>query len=142
MSRVTVTLKKGALDYFRRLARNSKLEIQAYLVGKVVTPTLVVVDSFEYTKDYGTQTETTIAWTTPEYDRVVKDADHRAMKVVGDIHSHPQDEAVLSGADHSALVVDGFRISGICATSGRKTRVKFWVAESSLPCKVKYAKAN
>lgn len=137
---VTVTVNKSQLDYFRYLARDSKYEIQAYLVGKVLSPTHVIVDSFEYTKDYGTQTTYSIAWKTPEYDRVVKDADRRAMRVVGDIHSHPEDEAVLSANDHNALVTDGLRVAGICATSGRRTRVRFWVAESSLPCKIIYAK--
>lgn len=139
--RVNVKLKKAQLDYFRDLARESKLEIQAYLVGKVLSPTQVIVDSFEYTRDYGTQTASTVAWKTPEYDRVVKDADRRAMRVVGDIHSHPdRDSAVMSEADHKQLIVDGFRIAGICAVSGRRTRVKFWVAESSLPCEIIHAK--
>lgn len=137
---VTVTVKKGQLDYFRHLARDSKFEIQAYLVGKVLSPTYVIVDSFEYTRDYGTQNTYSVAWKTPEYDRVVKDADRRAMRVVGDIHSHPEDEAVLSAKDHDGLVTDGFRIAGVVAISGRRTRVRFWVAESSLPCKITYAK--
>lgn len=139
--RVNVRLKEEQLKYFRSLARESKCEIQAYLVGKVLSPTQVVVDSFEYTRNYGTQTPSAVAWKTTEYDRVVKDADRRAMRVVGDIHSHPdRDTAVMSERDHKQLVVDGFRIAGICAVSGRRTRVRFWVAESSLPCEIIHAK--
>lgn len=139
MNRVRVS--KGQLDYFRRLARQSPLEIQAYLIGEVVSPTLTVVDSFEYTKKYGTQTTGEVCWFTSEYERVAKKAEERGKRIVGDIHSHPGRACILSDADYSACITAGHRIAGICSVRpDGGTTVAFWVTDCALTCEVVYAK--
>lgn len=135
-----VKLYKGHLDYFRKLARQTPLEILAYLIGSVKSPMLTVVDSFEYTKAYGKQDAWNVAWTIQEYDRVAKKAEERGKRIIGFIHSHPSWDAVLSSADYEICVTEGSRLCGIVSTDKRKTRVRFWTMESSLPCKIIYAK--
>lgn len=141
-----VRVKKSALDYFRRLARKSPLEIQAYLVGTVVSPTLTVIDSFHYTKSYATQTESMVGWYVEDYNRVSMEAEKQGKRVLGSIHSHPRWDAVMSPADHEVCVITGARIMGICSVDNAttnhrwRTRVRFWTTDSSLPCEIVYAK--
>lgn len=136
-----VKLHKGQLDYFRKLARQSPLEIQAYLIGDVVSPSLTVIDSFEYTRKYGTQTTGEVSWFTSEYERVAKKAEERGKRIVGDIHTHPQRACIMSDADYSACITAGHRISGICAVRpDGGTTVAFWVADCALICEMVYAK--
>jgi hypothetical protein len=62
-------LRKSQLDYFRSKARETNLEIQAYLIGEVISPELTVVEAFAYprhrtrnknpTPSVGTRTNTT-----------------------------------------------------------------------------------
>ena len=71
----TVRVKKTQAAYFRKLAlaeaKKSGKEIQAYLVGHIVSPQLVVVDSFHYTKKYADQTTCFVRWYDDDY-QVVK----------------------------------------------------------------------
>lgn len=136
-----VKIDKAQLDYFRQQARSSpNLEIMAYLIGEVVSPTLTVVDSFEYTSAYRTQTSGEVSWTWPEYNRVYKKAEEQKKRIVGFIHTHPQWDAVLSPADYGVCISDGSRICGIVSVYDRKTRVRFWTIDSALPCEITYAK--
>lgn len=136
-----VRVKKSQLDYFRKLARNTDLEIQAYLVGKVVSPELTIIDKFVYTKKYSEQSATGVNWYQVDLDKVTKYAESKGLKVVGDIHSHPNYWPILSEKDYKGHVNQGQRISGICAIMNRKTKVCFWVVESALPCFLEYADA-
>jgi hypothetical protein len=45
---VVVRAKRSQLAYFRARARHTPKEIHAYLIGKVVSPKLVVVTKFAY----------------------------------------------------------------------------------------------
>ena len=135
-----VRLKKSQLDYFKRLARESKLEIQAYLIGEVVNPHLTVIDSFEYTREYGTQTEIEVAWYKTEFDRVARKAEERGKRIIGDIHTHVNSDTILSDHDFKASYIIGARICGVCSVMGGKTKVRFWVPDCSLPCEIVYAK--
>lgn len=137
--RTKVRIRKGALDHFRAKARATGLEIQAYLVGEVVSPTLTVVEKIIYPKAYHTQKTYEVCWFRDEFEEVKRSAEGRGKKIVGDIHSHPSWDAVMSPADYNTQLQDGFRICGICSTSGRKTRVRFWVIESALSAEVEYA---
>jgi len=134
----TVYIKKSQLDYFRALARNSQKEIQALLVGEVPSPEKIVVHAVVHPKHYGEQTYSSVAWDTEEYARVAESATKEGFRVVGHIHSHPEWDAVLSPNDHQIHLEEGYRVSGICSIQGRKTRVRFWLAESCLPCDIKY----
>lgn len=124
------------------MARDSKVEIQAYLIGEVVSPQLAVIDSFEYTQNYGTQTKSSVAWYTSEYERVRLKAEERGRRIIGFIHSHPEWDSVMSEADFDVCIRDGFRLCGTVSTNGRKTRVRFWVTDSPIPCKWVYAKTK
>lgn len=140
--RVKVKLKKGQLDHFRKLARNTHKEIQAYLIGEVVSPEVTVVHKFVYCTKYAVQTPSHVQWFNEEYEKVKKSAEERGLRVVGDIHSHPKWDAVMSPSDYKAHIEEGHRVSGICSTESRKTRVRFWVAEFSLPCEIVYDKTS
>lgn len=135
-----VKLRKGQLDYFRKLSRESQLEIQAYLIGEVVSPSLTIVEQFAYTDQYGLQTHDRVVWYRADYERVRKQAEERGKRVVGSIHSHPEWDAVVSPSDYKACLAEGHRICGIVSTDGPDTRVRFWVMDCALPCEIVYAK--
>jgi proteasome lid subunit RPN8/RPN11 len=134
-----VRVKRGQAAYFRKMARKAfPLEIQAYLIGHVVSPTLTVVEEFRYPKKYYSQTAQEVQWSTDEYELVDKDAVARGKRIIGDAHSHPDWDAVLSPMDYTSHIAEGYRIAGICSVQNGRTRLRFWVAESSLPLKIEY----
>lgn len=138
MNRVKVKVDKNQLAYFRRLARSSPLEVHAYLVGEIVSPGFVKVDYFAYPAEYKLQTSESVQWYADELDTLRKRVISENLVVVGDIHSHPQWDAVMSPADHAGAIVDSLRICGVCSVYGQKTRVRFWVPDSALPCEIVY----
>jgi proteasome lid subunit RPN8/RPN11 len=133
-----VKVKKGALDYFRKLARNSPLEVHAYLLGNVISPELVEATDFVYPKEYDQQTATHVQWTADEYEKLKKRAEQEGKRVVGDIHSHPSWDAVMSPSDYKACLLDGLTICAIVSVYEKKTRVRFWTPTSALPCEMIY----
>lgn len=137
-----VKLKKSQLDRFRMLARNSPNEIQAFLIGEVISPTLTVIDSFEYPREYEFSTPDGVQWRTVDYARVQAKADALGKRVIGQMHSHPDWDAVLSPQDYDFTITYGYRVCGICSTSERKTRPRFWVMDSALECIIDYAKTK
>ena len=134
----TVRVKKTQLDYFRSLARGNPKEIQALLVGSMNTPDIIVVNRIVYPKEYATQTTNCVAWLAKEYEAVAVEAAKDNLRIIGTIHSHPEWDAVLSPDDHKGHITEGHRVSGICSIQGRKTRVRFWIAESALPARIEY----
>ena len=133
-----VRISKQKVNYFRSLARETRLEIQAYLVGRIVSPELVVVDDIKYTKKYHTQRGNEVAWYKNDYEAMRSAVESNGSKVLGDIHSHSEWDAVLSPQDYKVGIKEGFRLHGLCSTQGRKTRVRFWVVESALPLDIEY----
>ena len=131
-----IKLKKTALDRFRKIARSTKLEVQAYLVGTIVSPFLVTVDYLAYPKVYGFQTKCGVAWTSEEYNELKRKAEYEGKSIVGDIHSHPAWFPIKSPQDHKAQIQEQLRVCGICSVFGKKTTVAFWLADSSLPLEV------
>jgi proteasome lid subunit RPN8/RPN11 len=138
----TVRIKKSQAAYFRavalREAKKSGKEIQAYLVGRIVSPTLTVVDEFKYTTKYAVQTTQAVQWYEDDYNVVKQYAEKNGKHVIGDAHSHPNWDAVLSPTDYCAHIQEGFRIAGICSIQNGRTRLRFWIAESALPLKIEY----
>jgi len=135
----TVKLRKHQLDRFRKLSRESRLEIQAYLVGEIVNPKLTVVEEFVYPPEYGLQTRYQAAWYRRDYERVKHDAEERGRRIVGSIHSHPDmDDAVLSPEDYESCLAEGHRICGIVTTDGCRSRMRFWVMDCALPADIVY----
>ena len=133
-----VRVKKTQLNYFREQARSTPKEIQALLVGVVVSPDLIVIHRLVYPKKYAEQTTNCVAWFASEYDEVAAEAAKKNLRIVGTIHSHPDWIPILSPQDHKGHITEGYRISGICGVENNKTRVVFWVAESSLSAKIQY----
>ena len=134
----TVHIKKSALDYFRSLARNSPFEVQAYLIGEVRSHNHFHVTSVEHPREYAIQTAGFVQPSADEYNRVKHKAYMEGRRIIGDIHSHPNYDAVMSPPDYEACVTDGLQICGIVSVRGRKTKVRFWLASSSLPCEIAY----
>jgi len=133
-----VKVSRNALNYFRKLARSTDKEIEAYLIGEVVSPQLTVIHRFVYTKKYEKQTTDEVKWFDKETDALKLEAGEQKLAVVGSIHSHPNYWPIVSATDHIAHVTDQMRIMGVCATMKRKTMVCFWVTESCLPCEIIY----
>jgi proteasome lid subunit RPN8/RPN11 len=134
-----VKVKRGALNHFRRHARqNGNLEVHAYLLGQIISPELVEVYKFVYPKKYNIQTHERVQWTIEEYDELKRYAESKNLKVIGDIHSHPNWDAVMSPSDYRACLVDGLVVCGIVSVYGKKTRVRFWTPTSALPCEITY----
>lgn len=134
----TVYISKHALDYFRKLARDCPYEIQAYLIGEVRYPDKFIVTSVEHPREYNVQTASEVQPTAEEYTRVKEKAYLEGNRIIGDLHSHPNWDAVMSPPDYEACVSDGLQICGIVSVRGRKTKVRFWNVNSSLPCEVNY----
>lgn len=134
-----VKLRKGALNHFRNKARTNPKEIFAYLVGSVDTPNETTIEHFVY-PDLAVQSPCEVAPSTEGYDAAEEFATERGLRIVGTMHSHPNWFPVLSNADHEGHITEGHRISGVCGIMGRRTKVYFWLAESSLPCKLEYIK--
>ena len=137
-----VRVKRAQAAYFRKLAlreaRATGKEIQAYLVGHVVNPTLTVIEEFHYPKKYFTQTVGEVSWFADDYAAVKTAAEIKGKRVIGDAHSHNEWDAVLSPTDYKSHIEEGFRIAGICSINKNRTRLRFWVAESALPLRIEY----
>ena len=137
-----VRVNRNQAAYFRRLAlaeaKKSGKEVQAYLIGHVVSPTLTVVEEFCYTRKYALQTTGEVQWFNDDYEVVKKRAADTSKRIVGDAHSHPDWDAVLSPTDYRSHIEEGYRIAGICSIQNGRTRLRFWVAESALPLKIEY----
>lgn len=131
-----VIVRKGALDRFRKLARQSPLEIHAYLLGEIKSPELVEVTSFIYPKEYAIQTTSCVQWTEEEYSKLKQKAERRGLQIVGDCHSHPNWDAVMSRTDYESSIMYGLHVCGIVSVYGAKTRVRFWTPTSALPCEI------
>lgn len=134
-----VNVSKGALNHFRKKAREAfPLEIQAYLLGRVVSIDEIEITKFLYTKNYAIQTNGSVCWYQEDLDKVRQQSIDTDQLVVGDIHSHPNWDAVMSPSDQSAAIIEGFSICGIVSIIDNKTRVRFWTPNSALPCKIIY----
>lgn len=133
-----IKIKRGAELYFRKRARASNTEELAYLMGEVVSPTFVRVDYFRYPSGYKIKTHNNVQDSDASETEAKAWADKHKCRIVGTIHSHPDWEAILSPADHKGHIEECHKISAVCAVRNGRTRVLYWVAESSLPCAVEY----
>ena len=134
-----VRIRKGALDYFRKLARQSSpKEIQAYLIGNVLSVDRIEVTDFAYTKNYHTQTANEVCWYSEEYLKLKSKIEGKGLRIVGDIHSHPNYDAVMSKVDYEGAVTQGLAVCGIVSVNNNRTLVRFWTIASALPCKIEY----
>ena len=134
-----VKVKRGAVNYFRKLARdNFPFEMLAYLVGRVISVDEVEITDFVYTDKYHTQTTGEVKWYQEDFDKVKAKFELQGKKILGDCHSHPSWDAVMSKTDYNGAITESLFICGICSVYGGKTRIRFWVPTSALPCKIIY----
>jgi proteasome lid subunit RPN8/RPN11 len=138
----TVYISKSALDYFRSKARDCPHEIQAYLVGDYVHPNKYIVKALVHPREYAIQTSACVQPSGEDYARAKQLALDEGMRIIGDIHTHPNADPVMSVPDYEACMADGLQICGIVSVRGRKTQVRFWMANSALPCEVSYEAAD
>ena len=134
-----VRVSKHALNYFRQLARdNYPNEILAYLVGNVRAIDEIEVTRIVYPTRYKTQSPQEVEWIPEDYEALRQQVEVEGERLVGDIHSHPNWDAVMSGADYRSSIFGGLIVCGIVSVYERKTRVRFWTPNSALPVKIIY----
>lgn len=134
-----VLVDKNALNYFRSIARKSSpLEVQAYLAGRVKSVDEVEITRFLYTKNYHTQTNNEVAWSLEEFDKVKAKIEATGETIIGEAHSHPDYDAVMSSVDFKSNITQQLVICGICSVVNSRTRMRFWTPTSALPCKIIY----
>jgi proteasome lid subunit RPN8/RPN11 len=133
-----VTLHRGQLKYFRAKARKAyPKEILAVLVGRQVHSGLIEVHRFYYpllkvSTDQEVKTEYFVS------DFIDKD---EGLKVVGDIHSHPNYPAVMSPSDHQCHRKGDNKISAILEVPKvGKSRLIIWRDGTPLPCELDFFK--
>jgi len=137
-----VRIVKAQLDHFRRKARSSRREIMAILVGEPVCfdnhkTTRIDVVRFIYPpleKSDGMQ----VIIGDAEIRKIEEAARRKNLRVVGAIHSHPNDTPIMSEQDFSAHIAYGDAITGIVSVFKKRTRVMFWSMGSPLPCNLEY----
>ena len=135
-----VRVKKGALDHFRRVARDAApLEVEAFFTGHIISVDEIEIEKFHYPKSYQLQTTNEVQWSVEDTDALKAYALEHDTRILGSIHSHPKWDAVMSPMDYDSYVTYQLQICGICSVYGRRTRVRFWTPTSSLPCKIIYS---
>lgn len=82
-----IQIKRYQLDRFRHEALENTKEIFAFLVGVVESPTLTVVDWFEY-PDYSSQSFREVTPEKKSEREIYQQALINQQAVVGTIHSH------------------------------------------------------
>jgi proteasome lid subunit RPN8/RPN11 len=135
-----VQIKKSTLASFRRRAIRSKKEILAYLVGYVSDNIFVVIE-VAYTKKYEISTPENVKWFDKDYYKVLADAQKQDLDIIGDIHSHPNCDAIMSEADYNGTALGN--VCGICAVyktpkNNNRSLIRFWVKNSALCCDLEY----
>jgi proteasome lid subunit RPN8/RPN11 len=136
-----IRLHRGQLNWFRRKARReSPKEILAYLIGQRITPQLIAVSYFVYPQ-LSVSTPTRLEVDAGAVREIRDEAQERGFSILGDIHSHtpPSPRPILSKRDHLDQRSNGDLVTGVCALREHgRPETAFWVADSSLPCKVEY----
>jgi proteasome lid subunit RPN8/RPN11 len=137
-----VRVKKSALDYFRKHARESyPLEIQCYLLGNIKSINEIEITDIMWPNEYENQTTNEVAWKRSEIDALKEKAQLLNKRIVGTIHTHPNTDAVMSEQDYKSAITEAELLCGIVSVWGNKikhTRCRFWTPTSALPCEKIY----
>ena len=134
-----VRVNKYQLNYFRKIARQGfPNEVQAYLTGKVLSVDSVEITGFHYTPNYAKQGRGEVAWWAEDFNKVKKEAEEENLTILGEMHSHPNFDAIMSPADYSASITQQFVLCGLCSVNRGHTRVRFWTPTSALTCEIIY----
>ena len=134
-----IRVRRGALNHFRKLARETyPLEMQAFLAGKIISLDTVEITDFLYTNKYKLQTNNEVSWDDVEYYKVKEKVENEGKRILGDIHTHPDYDPLMSKTDYDSTVTQQFVICGIVSVRKGRTRVMFWTPTSSLHCEIIY----
>lgn len=134
---MVVSLKKHALDWFRRKARDNPNEIIAFLVGKRTSLHKVRVEHIVY-PELAISTPTEVCPILGESESIAEHYADEGLQIIGDIHTHPNAPPLMSQQDFEAHKECGYIVSGIVGVSGRRTWVSFWQLDSALSCGWEY----
>lgn len=132
-----IKVKRHHLDYFKKKAAKSKSEEYALLIGKKLSPFVIHVEYFKYPK-LEKQTPDEVIADGHSYFLIEEDAKANGLYVLGSIHSHPNWTPEMSHCDLEIHKMNGYHVSGIVSILNKKTFVTFWIANSPLPCSIKY----
>jgi len=136
-----VRLKRHHLDYFRRKCIRSLDEEYAMLLGYRISPSLVEVHRWIY-PELATKTPGNIETVRGAVETVHARAREWGMVVIGDIHSHPDDDTVMSHCDFQDHRRHNHCVTGILSVNKNQTRLAFWEKDSPLPASVQYIKPS
>ena len=141
---VIIRIHRGQLAWFRERARRTyPLETMALLVGQRISPQVVGVAYLYYPKTTPIRDGVEVDMTVREYQElceVLKDR-QPGLRVLGNIHSHPDDSPIMSEEDAANHRACGDAVTGILTvrTKGRSS-VEFWQSKDCLPLKLEYYK--
>lgn len=132
-----IYLRKSQLAYFRKKAKQSPLEIEAYLIGRT-TKTKIVIEQFVYPKRYKIQTPSAVLWSDEDYNALLSKVKTQNKVLIGSIHSHPNWDNAMSETDYDSHIQNNYTTTGVCAIHDKGTWVRFWKPHSALPLRIVY----
>lgn len=132
-----VKVYKHHLDYFKKKCKLSKNEEYAVLLGYRISPTLVEIHKWCY-PELGVKTPGNIETAKGAIEQVQQLAKELGMVVIGDIHSHINDDVAMSRTDFIDHKKQQHCITGILSVNKHKISLAFWEIDSPLPASIKY----
>lgn len=132
-----IRLKKHHLSYFKAKAKGCPNEIYAALLGKRISPHIIEVEKFFYPK-LTVSKPGELFVDKKSFNQICFIAKEKGLKLIADLHSHPEYIPILSYRDFQDLKEGTCVISGIVGILGKKVFVNFWEKGSSLPCRIEY----
>lgn len=136
---MTVFLRKGQLNYFRKKARSTPNEVIAVIAGTYdkATKTAHVFRFYYPTPIVATPNEVSIS--DEDVEQIEIEADRKGWSVLGSVHSHPDCLPILSDADYALFTDYKDLLVGICEVERQcRTRVVFWQRSTPLACDIGY----
>jgi len=107
------------------------------LLGFRISPTIVEVHKWKYPRNLRVQTSDAVEGDfTKEYEY----ARQYGMIVVGDVHSHINEDPIMSPTDFVNHRKNNFCVSGIISVNKKIIDVAFWELHSPLPATLQYIK--
>lgn len=134
-----IEINKKALDRFKKhAARVYPKEAYGILLGKKLANHRYVICDIHVPA----VREAHYNYVIPDYDEIDSIVDSNPIACLGDIHSHPQDGAVVSPGDYKDWDTKDCRIKGILSIrkrlSYKTTELYFWQKRSACPVPYRY----
>lgn len=109
------------------------------LLGYRISPTVVEVHKWKHPK-LQTSTPSEVSPHKESFVRCINYARQHGMIVVGDIHSHINQDVVMSPQDFKDHYDKNYCITGILSINKNNVTIAFWELNSPLPATVQYLK--